>query len=430
MPPKADAPSNFTLKLRKHIRSRRLVAIQQLGADRIVQLSFGGGGSDGIGCHLLLEFYAAGNVILTDDKYQVLTLLRSHRDDAKGVAIMARHPYPIHTVRLRVPVSMSALEEALRGRCRENGPGAGSSTSVIGGRMGSVDESEQQKSVNSSLRKKGRKNSKKAWSLKDAVAMAMPLGALAAEHCIVEAGLDPARVLHARPGEEGSGEERGVDPLNDAERDALLKSIRRFEQWLDRCENESASDERPPGGCIVYRLRLGKTDGSFQTDSSSNDMHGKRIESKEISDTQRVEVAYDEFHPLLADGRPYASLRSLKTLDAPETLESEYIKTIQDPKKNKYVRFFDTFDDAVSEFFGKIADQRAAEQRASQERAAEGKLEAVRRDHELRIAGLEKEAIMAEHRAIVIEANLVAVDAAINAVCIQLCACVRVCVCV
>jgi hypothetical protein len=54
-----------------------------------------------------------GNVILTDANYEVLTLLRSHRDDAKGLAIMARHPYPIHTVRRRGPLARPLVEEAL-----------------------------------------------------------------------------------------------------------------------------------------------------------------------------------------------------------------------------------------------------------------------------------------------------------------------------
>lgn len=55
MPPKADTPSNFTLKLRKHIRTRRLEAVTQLGVDRVLQLSFGSGPA---ACHLLLEFFA------------------------------------------------------------------------------------------------------------------------------------------------------------------------------------------------------------------------------------------------------------------------------------------------------------------------------------------------------------------------------------
>lgn len=54
-----------------------------------------------------------GNVILTDSKYEILTLLRSHRDDAKNLAIMARHPYPLQTVRLKTPTTLQILNDAL-----------------------------------------------------------------------------------------------------------------------------------------------------------------------------------------------------------------------------------------------------------------------------------------------------------------------------
>lgn len=59
------------------------------------------------------KFLLQGNLILADSNYEVLTLLRSHRDDAKGFAIMARHPYPIHTIRLRQSVTQQQLESAL-----------------------------------------------------------------------------------------------------------------------------------------------------------------------------------------------------------------------------------------------------------------------------------------------------------------------------
>ena len=62
---------------------------------------------------MTLGRWLQGNVILTDSKYEVLTLLRSHRDDAKGVAIMARHPYPLQTVRLKIPVTAELVREAL-----------------------------------------------------------------------------------------------------------------------------------------------------------------------------------------------------------------------------------------------------------------------------------------------------------------------------
>ena len=56
---------------------------------------------------------AQGNLILADANYEILTLLRSHRDDDKGLAFMARHAYPIHSIRLRAPVTRQQLGAAL-----------------------------------------------------------------------------------------------------------------------------------------------------------------------------------------------------------------------------------------------------------------------------------------------------------------------------
>ena len=53
---KPDAPSNFTLKLRKHLRTRRLEDVRQLGVDRVVDFVFGTGPGTH---HLLLEMYAS-----------------------------------------------------------------------------------------------------------------------------------------------------------------------------------------------------------------------------------------------------------------------------------------------------------------------------------------------------------------------------------
>jgi predicted ribosome quality control (RQC) complex YloA/Tae2 family protein len=52
---KSDVPSNFTLKLRKHIRTRRLEAVRQLGVDRMVDFVFGSGEA---AYHLILEMYS------------------------------------------------------------------------------------------------------------------------------------------------------------------------------------------------------------------------------------------------------------------------------------------------------------------------------------------------------------------------------------
>ena len=76
---KDPTPSGFSMKLRKHIRGRKLVAVRQLGRnggmDRVIDFEFGFGDT---ACHLILELYASGNIILTDFKYRTLTLLRAH----------------------------------------------------------------------------------------------------------------------------------------------------------------------------------------------------------------------------------------------------------------------------------------------------------------------------------------------------------------
>ena len=52
-------------------------------------------------------------MILADGNYEIMTLLRSHRDDAKGLQIMARHVYPLHSIRLRQPVTAEQLTAGL-----------------------------------------------------------------------------------------------------------------------------------------------------------------------------------------------------------------------------------------------------------------------------------------------------------------------------
>ncbi|XLT09406.1 hypothetical protein HN51_055199 [Arachis hypogaea] len=73
---KSNTPSGFTLKLRKHIRTRRLEDVRQLGYDRIILFQFGLGENAN---YVILELYAQGNILLTDANFTVLTLLRSHR---------------------------------------------------------------------------------------------------------------------------------------------------------------------------------------------------------------------------------------------------------------------------------------------------------------------------------------------------------------
>lgn len=98
--PKNMMPSGFSMKCRKHIRSRRLVNISQLGIDRIVDLQFG---SDEAAYHLIVELYDRGNIFLTDYEYTILSLLRT-RTDADDVKFAVREKYPVNSARQREPL--------------------------------------------------------------------------------------------------------------------------------------------------------------------------------------------------------------------------------------------------------------------------------------------------------------------------------------
>ena len=72
---KPPAPSPFTSKLRKFLRTRRLIKIEQLGIDRVVDFAFTSGEET---YHIIIEFYAQGNLLFTDQNYLIMALLRSH----------------------------------------------------------------------------------------------------------------------------------------------------------------------------------------------------------------------------------------------------------------------------------------------------------------------------------------------------------------
>ena len=66
------------MKLRKHLRTKKMTSIKQLGMDRVIDIQFG---RDEFAAHIIVELYAQGNVILTDCDYTILSLLRSYTLD-------------------------------------------------------------------------------------------------------------------------------------------------------------------------------------------------------------------------------------------------------------------------------------------------------------------------------------------------------------
>ncbi|XP_002735180.1 ribosome quality control complex subunit NEMF-like [Saccoglossus kowalevskii] len=109
--PKNAMPSGFSMKLRKHLRGRRLVKVEQLGVDRIVDLQFG---EEEAAYHLIVELYDRGNVVLTDHQYTILNLLRVRTDQSQDVKFAVREPYPLESAKQPEPVlSIEKLHDIL-----------------------------------------------------------------------------------------------------------------------------------------------------------------------------------------------------------------------------------------------------------------------------------------------------------------------------
>ncbi|KAJ5921187.1 hypothetical protein N7466_009513 [Penicillium verhagenii] len=67
----ATTPSPFVTRLRKFLKSRRVTSVTQIGTDRVIDISF----SDGA-YHMFLEFFAGGNIIVTDREHTIISLFR------------------------------------------------------------------------------------------------------------------------------------------------------------------------------------------------------------------------------------------------------------------------------------------------------------------------------------------------------------------
>lgn len=350
---KHTTPSGFTLKLRKHIRTRRLEDVRQLGYDRIILFQFG----LGVNAHfVILELYAQGNIILTDSEYTVLTLLRSHRDDDKGLAIMSRHRYPIEACRVFERTDFTKLEASITG-CKTSD--SDKSSEVNASEKVSCDPKEQnglKKNDLSISKKKGNdgKKTNKA-TLKTIIGEALTYGPALAEHIILDAGLLPNMKVGDHI-EKKFGEE--MIP-------ALVEAVTRFEEWL----GDIISGEKVPEGYIL--------------------MQSKATEKKELAPLQEstADKIYDEFCPILLN--QFKSRECMK---------------------------FETFDAAVDEFYSKIESQRVEQQQKAKEGTAIQKLNKIRLDQENRVHVLKKEVDHCIKMAELIEYNLEDVDAAILAV--------------
>ncbi|GER28419.1 nuclear export mediator factor Nemf [Striga asiatica] len=371
---KSNTPSGFTLKLRKHIRTRRLEDVRQLGYDRIILFQFG----QGVNAHyVILELYAQGNVILTDSEFTVLTLLRSHRcfanlsfvacvvvfgtycfcngrDDDKGIAIMSRHRYPVEqsrtferTTREKMSVALQSLVEVHRDDNLDGSEHGHDSNHAL------TQKHDNQRNVKPSQSKKSDNARAKQATLKVVLGEALGYGPALSEHIILDAGLIPSTKIS-----------KDIN-LDDNTIHLLAEAVLRFEDWL---ADVIFCEKVPEGYILMQQKNSGKRDGV-------------------VSEKGTSEQIYDEFCPLL--------LNQFKSRDSVQ---------------------FETFDAALDEFYSKIESQRSEQQQKAKENSAMQRLDKIKIDQESRVHALKREVEQSIKKAELIEYNLEDVDAAILAV--------------
>ncbi|GMT04012.1 hypothetical protein PENTCL1PPCAC_26186, partial [Pristionchus entomophagus] len=108
---KSQFPSSFSMKLRKHIKNRRLECVDQVGVDRVVDLAFA---CDEARVHVIVELYDRGNILLTDHDYTILNILRPRTDKDTDVKFAVRNRYPVENARTETSLpSDDQLTEAV-----------------------------------------------------------------------------------------------------------------------------------------------------------------------------------------------------------------------------------------------------------------------------------------------------------------------------
>ncbi|XP_073308005.1 uncharacterized protein [Primulina huaijiensis] len=274
---KSNTPSGFTLKLRRHIRTRRLEDVRQLGYDRIILFQFG----LGVNAHyVILELYAQGNILLTDSEFTVLTLLRSHRDDNKGIAIMSRHRYPVELSRVFERTTREKLEVAFESvvheKCENGNDGSNASTG----------KDNTQKNTKPAGTFKNDNTRAKQTTLKVVLGEALGYGPALSEHIILDAGLTPSTKLHKEFKMDGNSIQ------------VLTEAVKKFEDWL----SEVISGKKVPKGYILMQRKiLGNNDDAIFDEFCPLLLN--QFKSRDSMEFETFDAALDEFYSKIESQR-------------------------------------------------------------------------------------------------------------------------------
>ncbi|GMG14777.1 unnamed protein product [Phytophthora fragariaefolia] len=345
-------PSQFTMKLRKHLRGKRLSGLRQLEGDRVVDFTFG---QDALQCHLILELYALGNIILTDGDYRILSLLRTHRFD-ENVKMAVKQVYPV---------------QLLGDQEKQRGIQTPAQLSEFVSKWFEVQEAKAAMALPGKTQKK-----KKTQTIKQLLLVKEStfggLGPVIIEHCLVRAGISPTLKL------KNAAE---FTALGDSKLATLLAEIQEGWRLLERLQDEQASVNGPVPLQNDETADAGDDDGDEATPAakapSASSQKCGFIILKDSADESAPEQ-FEEFTPFL------------------------YAQHLQSHKK---LKSFDTFDEAVDEYFSRFEAETAEVAKQTAQLAAENKLAKLKKNQQQQLAQLREVQELSFQHAQLIEAN-------------------------
>ena len=363
-------------------------------------------GSGAAAHHLILELYAGGNIILTDQSYTVLTLLRSHRDDAGGLVIQPRAPYPLAAGRPFTRVARAEVVAALTqpaaaqgegggGAALEKGeappaggaasPGAATAGAAAGAQPFPPGTSKRAARRAAALAGgsggggggsgSGSGSGKLASSLLSSL---LPhYGSSLVDHALATAGV-------------GAG---ARCPLERADAERLAASVEVLQDWLASTISAGAVSR----GYVTRAAAAAAPPPASPPASAS---------SSAASATAIAPPASSQLPPPSSQPPPPPLLLDVSPFPPPPGPASASVS----------VETYPDYDAALDAYFSAADVGRAQGARAAAERAALSKVDRMRADQAARAGALEAAAAEEEAKGVLLEANADAADAAISAV--------------
>lgn len=374
--PKSHTPNGFALKLRKHLKNKRIESINQIGIDRLVDIQFG---SSQAAYHLIVELYDRGNLILTDCDYTILNILRW------------RKPMPVKGGEDQ-DTSNAAADKTETNNSKEKAD----SENLKVGQIYPLDASRKEEDLDvlhidrireiltsSTSVMENRKNKSKNKAKRDSKSQEISLKNLLNPMVVYGAGLlEDSLITHL--GNDIDGRKCSIsipileqDGRLDPERvEDIANKIHKALEFADakfKLVKESTSS---PGYIVQKRQQS-------QLNNNNQNNNAKDKDTNKESDLKQEYLTNIDFYPI-------KSCVELKIREDPTTLT---------------FKEFESFDRAVDIYFCNMESQKIDSKALHAEKDARKRLENIKLDHQKRLDSLAKAQKEDEEKARLIECN-------------------------